>query len=116
MAAGGPEQGHRNVDQQHRQPDAQVIAHPPAEHQPAQGQKRQAVGDQMPEAGMAEWRCDHPPPRLIRPHRQVPLPRKQQLVDQLLPPGQGQDQQGKQQSSAHRLAPMTTMMTRMLSG
>ena len=116
MAAGGPEQRDRNVDQQHRQPDAQVIAHSPAEYQPTQGKKRQAVGDEMPKTSVTDGGGQDPPPGLIRAHRQVPLPRKDQLVDQLQTPGQRQDQQGKQQSTAHRSAPMTTMMTLMLDG
>lgn len=49
---------------------------------------------------MAERRRQHPHKRAPRPHGQVPASGKDQLVDQLLPPGNREDHQGQRQIAA----------------
>ena len=83
-----PEQGDGEFNQHDSNPYGDVVATAPRQHQPAQGQKNQRVGDEMAEARVAERSAQHPPQRQPRPHRQIPLATKEQLINEFLPPGQ----------------------------
>ena len=63
MAGAGPDQGDRHRHEQYTQPDRDVILHSAAEHQPTERNEHQAVGEQMPETGMAEGSGEHAPQR-----------------------------------------------------
>ena len=60
---------------------------------------------------MAEWCSEHSPERLILTHRQIPLPCKDDLIQELLNPGDGQEQQRNQETPAQLSSADTTMMT-----
>ncbi len=113
MARSWPEQGDREFNQQHANPHGEVIKASPRQHQPAQGQEHQCVGDQVAEARVAEWCGQDSPQRQLGPHRQIPLTTPEQLIDQFLSPGQTQQQQRNQPAVTHLQQAGITMMTPM---
>ena len=110
MSCSWPEQGDGEFNQHHSDPYSDVVATAPRQHQPAQGQKNQCVGYEMAEARVAERSAQHSPQRQARPHRQIPLANKEQLIDEFLPPGQAQQQQRNQPAAAHLQQAGITMM------
>ena len=111
MASGWPKQGDGYIHHQNANPHGCVIARATGQHQPAERQKHHAVGDQMCKAGVAEGSTQHSPPWKSWPHRQVPLPTKHHLVNQLLAPGNGKQQQRNQPAATHPQEAAITMMT-----
>jgi hypothetical protein len=57
----------------------------------------EGVAQEMAKTAMAEGGCQHPEEGASGRHRQVPVATENQLVHQLLEPGNQQDQRRKQQ-------------------
>ena len=111
MADCRPEQSNGYFKNDHRCPDSEVVPRSSRQDQPAERKKNDAVGDEMGEAGMTEGCGEDPPERLILSHRQIPLPPEDDLVEELLNPGDGKEQQRNQETPAQLSSAMTTMMT-----
>ena len=110
MAGSGPEQSHWNLQDDYGYPDSQVILESTREHEPAQRQKNDCVGDQMSQSGMAERCCQHPPDRQPRAHRQIPGTSENNLIYELLAPGDRHQQQRQPQTTDQGDVEGTTMM------
>ena len=113
MASRWPQHGDGNRNEQHANPHGEVITSAPRQHQPAQRQEDQRVGDQMAEARVAERCGQDSPQRQPGPHRQIPLTTPEQLIDQFLSPGETQQQQRNQPAATHLQQAGITMMTPM---
>ncbi len=111
MGADGPEEPHRDLHQDDRDPNGDIGPGVPRQHQVTEGKKHQAVGEQMPKAPMAEGGRDQRPPGRPRAHGQVPATGEHQLIDQLLEPGDAEEDQRKRDHCTRNVTPITAVMS-----